>query len=253
MQDEIEQSAFAWQQRGRERRARDRRRQPLPGGVDAAGRAAEDRSRRPSGARSSARRGCAPSGTPTRPHGRSQAVREAAHGEQNLLPVLRDALRAHCTVGELCETLREEWGMYDAVRSRPRFGCRSHRVPVRFRRFHRGGLHVTPPLVGVARARRGRTRTAHRASRLVGSRRSRSRSRSTRSTTAEAEAEAEAADRGTALREDQARRRHLRGEPQLRQPLRRLGRRERPRERDRRAEAQVNQAGRRSRACCSST
>ena len=45
-------------------------------------------------------------------------VREAAKGEQNLLPFLREALRAHCTVGELCETLREEWGMYDAVRSR---------------------------------------------------------------------------------------------------------------------------------------
>jgi methylmalonyl-CoA mutase N-terminal domain/subunit len=48
-----------------------------------------------------------------------QAVREAAKGEQNLLPFLREALRAYCTVGELCEALREEWGMYDAVRSRP--------------------------------------------------------------------------------------------------------------------------------------
>jgi len=24
-----------------------------------------------------------------------------------------------CTVGEICETLREEWGMYDAQRPRP--------------------------------------------------------------------------------------------------------------------------------------
>ncbi|HEY8705843.1 MAG TPA: methylmalonyl-CoA mutase family protein, partial [Gaiellaceae bacterium] len=47
-----------------------------------------------------------------------QAVREAALGEENLLPFLRDGLRAYCTVGELCEALREEWGMYDAVRSR---------------------------------------------------------------------------------------------------------------------------------------
>jgi methylmalonyl-CoA mutase, N-terminal domain len=46
------------------------------------------------------------------------AVRAAAQGRENLLPALRDALRAYCTVGELCETLREEWGMYDAVRSR---------------------------------------------------------------------------------------------------------------------------------------
>jgi methylmalonyl-CoA mutase N-terminal domain/subunit len=47
------------------------------------------------------------------------AVRAAAQGDQNLLPALREALAAYCTVGELCETLREEWGMYDTVRSRP--------------------------------------------------------------------------------------------------------------------------------------
>jgi hypothetical protein len=32
--------------------------------------------------------------------------------------VLRDALRAYCTVGEVCETLRAEWGMYDTQRAR---------------------------------------------------------------------------------------------------------------------------------------
>jgi methylmalonyl-CoA mutase, N-terminal domain len=46
-------------------------------------------------------------------------VREAALGDANLLPPMRDALRAHCTIGEICETLRNEWGMYDAVRARP--------------------------------------------------------------------------------------------------------------------------------------
>jgi methylmalonyl-CoA mutase, N-terminal domain len=46
------------------------------------------------------------------------AVREAAVGETNLLPVLRDALRAYCTIGEVCETLRAEWGMYDTQRAR---------------------------------------------------------------------------------------------------------------------------------------
>jgi methylmalonyl-CoA mutase, N-terminal domain len=45
-------------------------------------------------------------------------VRETARGEANLLPPMREALRVHCTVGEICETLREEWGMYDALRSR---------------------------------------------------------------------------------------------------------------------------------------
>ena len=48
-----------------------------------------------------------------------EAVRSAALGETNLLPWMRDALRARCTVGEICETLRTEWGMYDAVRARP--------------------------------------------------------------------------------------------------------------------------------------
>jgi methylmalonyl-CoA mutase, N-terminal domain len=48
-----------------------------------------------------------------------EAVRDAARGETNLLPPMRDALRVRCTVGEICETLRVEWGMYDAVRPRP--------------------------------------------------------------------------------------------------------------------------------------
>jgi hypothetical protein len=29
---------------------------------------------------------------------------------------MREALRAHSTVGEICEVLREEWGTYDAQR-----------------------------------------------------------------------------------------------------------------------------------------
>ena len=41
----------------------------------------------------------------------------ADRGEANLLPPMREALRARCTVGEICETLRAEWGMYDAQRS----------------------------------------------------------------------------------------------------------------------------------------
>jgi methylmalonyl-CoA mutase, N-terminal domain len=44
-------------------------------------------------------------------------VREAAVGSGNLLPPLRDALRARCTIGEICNVLREEFGMYDAQRS----------------------------------------------------------------------------------------------------------------------------------------
>ena len=47
-----------------------------------------------------------------------EAVRDAARGDANLLPPMREALRERCTVGEICEALREEWGMYDAVRAR---------------------------------------------------------------------------------------------------------------------------------------
>ena len=44
------------------------------------------------------------------------ALREAARGDTNMLPPMREALRASCTVGEICESLREEWGMYDSQR-----------------------------------------------------------------------------------------------------------------------------------------
>jgi methylmalonyl-CoA mutase, N-terminal domain len=41
-------------------------------------------------------------------------VREAARGSANLLPPMRDALAVRCTVGEVCNALREEFGTYDA-------------------------------------------------------------------------------------------------------------------------------------------
>jgi len=40
------------------------------------------------------------------------AVREAATGDANVLYPLRDALRAHATVGEASDALREVWGLY---------------------------------------------------------------------------------------------------------------------------------------------
>jgi methylmalonyl-CoA mutase N-terminal domain/subunit len=43
-------------------------------------------------------------------------VRRVARGEDNLLPPMREALRVRCTVGEICEVLREEFGTYDAQR-----------------------------------------------------------------------------------------------------------------------------------------
>jgi methylmalonyl-CoA mutase N-terminal domain/subunit len=42
-----------------------------------------------------------------------ERVREAARSGENLLPPLREALRLHCTVGELCGVLRDEFGSHD--------------------------------------------------------------------------------------------------------------------------------------------
>jgi methylmalonyl-CoA mutase N-terminal domain/subunit len=38
------------------------------------------------------------------------ALRDAARGDANLLPPMVDAVKAHATVGEICDTLREEFG-----------------------------------------------------------------------------------------------------------------------------------------------
>ena len=59
----------------------------------------------------------APSATRRLPKRRLARVREAARGTQNLLPPLREALRARCTIGEICNVLRDEFGMYDAQRA----------------------------------------------------------------------------------------------------------------------------------------
>jgi methylmalonyl-CoA mutase N-terminal domain/subunit len=44
-------------------------------------------------------------------------VRRVARGTENLLPPMREALRARCTVGEICGMLREEFGEFDAHRA----------------------------------------------------------------------------------------------------------------------------------------
>jgi methylmalonyl-CoA mutase N-terminal domain/subunit len=46
-----------------------------------------------------------------------ERVRETARGEGNLLEPMRAALAAYCTVGEICNALRDEFGMYDAQRA----------------------------------------------------------------------------------------------------------------------------------------
>ena len=42
-----------------------------------------------------------------------EAVRETARGDGNLLIPMREALRARATIGEISNTLRDEFGMYD--------------------------------------------------------------------------------------------------------------------------------------------
>jgi methylmalonyl-CoA mutase N-terminal domain/subunit len=44
-------------------------------------------------------------------------VRRVAETDENLLPPMREALRARCTIGEICNELREVFGTYDAQRA----------------------------------------------------------------------------------------------------------------------------------------
>ena len=46
-----------------------------------------------------------------------EEVARVAAGDGNLLPPMREALRALCTVGEICTALREQFGTFDARRS----------------------------------------------------------------------------------------------------------------------------------------
>jgi len=39
-------------------------------------------------------------------------VRRAAEGSANLLPPMRDALKAYATIGEVCGVLRDVFGEY---------------------------------------------------------------------------------------------------------------------------------------------
>jgi len=46
---------------------------------------------------------------------RLEALRKAVRGTDNLMPYILDAVRAYCTVGEICGVLREEFGEYQGV------------------------------------------------------------------------------------------------------------------------------------------
>ena len=40
------------------------------------------------------------------------AIRTAANNDENMMPLLIDAVEAYATIGEICGVLREEWGEY---------------------------------------------------------------------------------------------------------------------------------------------
>ena len=41
-----------------------------------------------------------------------EALREAAQGEENLMPYIIEAVKVYVTVGEICNVLRDEFGEY---------------------------------------------------------------------------------------------------------------------------------------------
>ena len=103
---------------GRGGRARHRRRERVRGGLGRAHRAPPDRPGARNGVSSNERRRCARSGTRRRRARRSRpCARLLAATRTCFRRCARRCARA-ARVGEICEALREEWGMYDAVRAR---------------------------------------------------------------------------------------------------------------------------------------
>src|SRR5487761_772434 len=46
---------------------------------------------------------------------RLKALRKAAEGEENLMPRIYDAVKAYATLGEICDALRDVFGIYEEV------------------------------------------------------------------------------------------------------------------------------------------
>ena len=44
-------------------------------------------------------------------------IRVAAGSDENMMPLLIDAVEAYATVGEICDVLRDQWGEYQEVRT----------------------------------------------------------------------------------------------------------------------------------------
>ena len=46
---------------------------------------------------------------------RLNALRKAAKGEENMMPHIYDAVKAYATLGEICDALRDVFGVYEEV------------------------------------------------------------------------------------------------------------------------------------------
>ena len=42
-------------------------------------------------------------------------IRAAAHTDENMMPLLIEAVESYTTLGEICNVLRQEWGEYQEV------------------------------------------------------------------------------------------------------------------------------------------
>ena len=116
VQGEIENAAFRYTTRGRVRRAGDRRRQPLRRGRAREGRAAADR---PGGRAAAARahRACPRRARHAGSGRRAGRGARVAETDANLLPADARGAPRRCTIGEICNELRDLWGTYDARRA----------------------------------------------------------------------------------------------------------------------------------------
>src|SRR5260370_11697050 len=43
------------------------------------------------------------------------SLRKAAHGSENLMPYIFDAVKAYATLGEICDAMREVFGTYEEI------------------------------------------------------------------------------------------------------------------------------------------
>ncbi|MFI5125931.1 MAG: methylmalonyl-CoA mutase family protein, partial [Candidatus Acidiferrales bacterium] len=46
---------------------------------------------------------------------RLKALRKAAEGDENMMPHIYDAVKAYATLGEICDALRDVFGIYEEV------------------------------------------------------------------------------------------------------------------------------------------